>query len=561
MTTSLKLGAVDLHREPIEVLIEKINALNTLQLNPADFTLGPPVAEAGVDYDTKISLIPTVGSVWINSKWAYYTRVTLESVMRVPTRVVTAGNALLYDILDAVNTAYGIYLQEADVEQATIEYVTPADPNGPGTVTITARPTSVFYKGEFTIPVNTQASQGLNTYDDEAVYYVLAQEAGLDTIKAFNIRGEAVDGFVAFKGATFEVSSVHHFEMLNNGDLMVIGDFVYTTTNGFGETTQHTKKLIKLNPTGEIIDSAAGNVFGANYPDISRLFDKTDGAAYVIDPLNSIGGRVSLVHRFAADGTYDNTFHLAVNSPVSHIAVHGAYIYAVTSNEGVITISKHSKTTGVVDATFTPIVLSGQSPLQLFCIGVDEEGIKVVVDFTEASRTASQPLMFNGAPLWTPGPASSEWFRCLNFTLTGAVKPATVHWRAGITPEFSGSVNELRAVFALSAGWMVLPTYSHHPYYGTQNVMLISAAPNGEMVRSPGNDPKQIPRWFDIQAIQHVENGDIAVCGRSWVVDDNLEIVQGTQLALYNRLGEVSTTLVTSSATDVVFKKVFGRVP
>ena len=63
MTTSLKLGAIDLQRPPLDVFIDKINAMNTLGLVPSDFTLSAPVEESGQTasgtYDTKISLIPT----------------------------------------------------------------------------------------------------------------------------------------------------------------------------------------------------------------------------------------------------------------------------------------------------------------------------------------------------------------------------------------------------------------------------------------------------------------------------------------------------------------------
>lgn len=567
MTTSLKLGAIDLQRPPLDVFIDKINAMNTLGLVPSDFTLSAPVEESGQTasgtYDTKISLIPSAGSVWINAKWAYYTRVSLESLLRIPTRVVTAGNPFLYDILAAVNAAYGIYLQEADVEQAAIEYATPEDTSGPGTVTITARPTSVFYTGEFTIPVNTQARQGLNTYDDEAVYYVQVDSETADTIKAYNIRGEVVDSFVAFKGATFSVCDIRHFEMLNNGDLVVIGDFVYTTTNGFGETVENTRKLIKLNPVGDIIDSAAGNVYGANYADVKRTFDKASGAVYVLDPTNSIGGRPSLVHRFNPDGSYDNLFNLGLNNPASSFCLFGADIYVATPVLGKIHVTKHNKTTGVIDATFGPVVVSGymDAPLQIYAIAADAEGLKVVVDLVDGVRRASEPLNNNAVPMWEPGPSTAQWFNFLIFTLQGQPKPATKYWQAGLTPEFTGYLWFSEPSYALSGGWMVAPVVTFHPYYGSQSWIMVSSSPDGEVVRSVGLDPKQAPRWKNVQSVEHIENGDIVVSGEVETIGDNLEIVTGNAIALYNRLGEISTTLVVDTTPGITFKKVAGRVP
>lgn len=561
MTTSLRLGAIDLHRPPIDVLVDKTNAINTLNLVTSDFTLSAPIEEAGEDYDTKISLNPSAGSIWLNSIWVYYTRVSLESLMRVPSRVVTAGNALLYEILDAVNTAYGVYLQEADVEQAAIQYVEPLDPEGPGTVTITTRPTSVFYKGTFTIPVNNQGRQGLNTYDDEAVYYVQVASEGVDTLRAYNIRGEEVDTFEPFKGATFQVAEIQHFEMQPNGNLIVIGNFTYTTTNSFGEVTSFTRKLIKLNPSGEILETAAGNIYGANYPDVKRVFDHAVGSAYVIDPTNSIGGRPSLIHRFAADGSYDNAFTLGLGTPASHFAVHDAHIYVVRSADGTVIVTKHNKITGVIDNTFGPMVLTATAPIQVYAIAVDAEGIKLVVDLVEATRRASEPVLLNGTALWEPGPASAQWFSCLNFTLAGLPKPAVTYWRAGITTEFTGYLWSVEPVFALSGGWLVMPTATFHPYFGSESFIMISAAPDGEVIRSIGLDPMQAPRWRNVFGIEHIENGDIAVCGEVNCVGEDDEITVGTALALYNRLGEVSATLVTSSESGIMFKKVLGRVP
>lgn len=561
MTTSLRLGAIDLHRPAIDVLIDKINALNTMNLVSSDFTLSAPIAEVGEDYDTKISLNPTAGSIWLNAKWAYYSRVSLESLMRIPTRVVTAGNALLYEILDAVNAAYGVYLQESDIEQAAITYVEPSDPDGPGTVTITARATSVFYKGEFTIPVNTQGRQGLNTYDDEAIYYVLVNTNGMDSLRAYNIRGEEVDTFEPFKGATFSVSNVYHFELLANGNLLLLGEFVYTTTNTFGEVTEFTRKLIKLSPTGEFVETAAGNVYGANYPDIRRVFNDASGAVFAIDPTNAIGGRPSLIHRYTPEGAYDNTFTLGLGAPASHFALHGGFIYVGRVADGIVTITKHTAATGVIDATFGPIVLTANQSLQMYSMAVDAEGVKLLIDIPEGLRLANAPVKNNGVDLWEPGPATAHWFPCLNFTLAGLPKPAVTYWRAGVTGEFTGWMHAVRPVSALSGGWFVFPTGSFHPYYGSQSLILLSASPTGEVVRSIGLDPIQEPRWTDIHSIEHVENGDIAICGEAECVNEELELVTGTALALYNRLGEISATLVTSYEPNVVFKKAVGRVP
>lgn len=560
MTTSIQLGAIDLHRPAIDVLIDKINAINTLSLVSSDFTLGPPVAEAGEDYDTKISLIPSAASIWLNAKWAYYSRVSMESVMRIPTRVVTGGNALLYDILDAVNSAYGVYLQEADVEQASITYVNGADTSGPGTVEITARSTSVFYKGTITIPVNTQSRQGLNTYDDEAIYYVLAQIGGKDTVVAYNTRGENVETFTGFRGATMDVSNVHHFEMLPNGDMLLIGEFEYQMVNGFGETIEYVRKLIKLNPQGNIIDSAAGNVYGANYPNIKRKFEKVTGAVHVIDPLNEIGGRPSLIHRFNPDGTYDNNFSLGLGAPATHFAVHDGFIYVARNVAGVINVTKHNSTTGVVDDTFAPISLSGVAPLAMYSMAADAQGLKLVVDAVEATRSAFEPVMNNGVELWAPGPSTASWFPCLNFTLEGLPASGNIYWRAGLGSEFVGQMVLSDPVDALSSGWLVAPSVSFHPYYGRQSFCLISFSPGGEVVRSVGVDPKQNPIWLNVKSIEHVENGDIAVCGEVECLNNELEVTNGTALALYNRLGELSTTLVTVFGGEV-FKKAFGRVP
>lgn len=563
MTASVQLGKIDLHQPPLEVLIAKINAINSMDLKSTDFTLSAPVVDVGTDalgrsWDTKITLNPSVGSVWIKALPVTYSRAALQDLMRVQSPVQTAGNAMLYEILDAVNAAYGIYLQEADVEQAVINYVESTDHQGPGTVEIVTRPTSVFYKGSMTIPVNTQARQGLNTYDDEAVYYVLARASGKDTVMAFNIRGEPVETFTAFKGATFSMSNVKHFEMQNNGNMVLIGDFTYTTTNSSGQSTEHIVKLIKISPMGDILETASGNIFGATYAGLQRVFDNATGAMYALDPTNLIGGRASMVHRFLPDGTYDNNFNMGAGGIATHIAFHDGFVYAVRQAAGVATITKHNALTGAADNTFGPLALSlAQGPLSLYAIAADANGIKVLVDSTPAST----PVRRNGVPIWTPGPASADAFPSLTFTLQGENKPGSIYYRPGYEQEFVGPFSQTTLAKTLSSGWLVFATVGCHPYYGTMCQQLISASPEGEIVRSPGFDPKQAPRFIQINDIQHIENGDIAAVGTSWCVGTDMELTKGTALALYNRLGEVSATLVANHATGVEFKKVFGRVP
>jgi hypothetical protein len=185
----------------------------------------------------------------------------------------------------------------------------------------------------------------------------------------------------------------------------------------------------------------------------------------------------------------------------------------------------------------------------------------LVIDLAEDLRRASEPILLNNEPLWSEAPYSVQWSPCINFTLDGLINPENVYWQAGISHEFIGNIWQDNPLSCLAAGWLVVPTVGVHPYYGTQGYNMLSFAPNGEPVRSLGPDPKQSPRWKTIHCLRRIENGDIAVCGEVETIDEYLELTTGTALALYNRLGEVSTTLVTSAEPSTMFKNVFGRVP
>lgn len=91
--------------------------------------------------------MPVTTSQWSDGFEIFYKRIDLNAAMAHGAEVQTSAAANLYDILPAINTAYGLYLTTSDVFDDPITYSDPTDKTKVATVDIQHAPPAFSSKG------------------------------------------------------------------------------------------------------------------------------------------------------------------------------------------------------------------------------------------------------------------------------------------------------------------------------------------------------------------------------------------------------------------------------
>ena len=156
--------ALNIKQEPKNVIFDRFNALNALQLNPDDFLLSPVEAfnDAQRKTNTRVLASPVVDSSGYNAFHIYYNRMDIAEVFdRINLEVKSTSLDKLVEILDMVNVELGIYLLPDDIEDTDIIYDDPSDKTLRATVDVIVQPTSYLFTGNHTLVLNER----INPYD------------------------------------------------------------------------------------------------------------------------------------------------------------------------------------------------------------------------------------------------------------------------------------------------------------------------------------------------------------------------------------------------------------
>ncbi len=409
--TILNLTVLDINKPPKEVIIDKINAANSLQLSADDFIMSAPGVVVHPNYDTRVVLSPTTSSSWYQSLTAYYTRIKLQDVFAVNLKAFTTGvETTLEEILPLLNATYGIYLTVDDVEPAEIVFSNPAVLTSGGTVSIVAKPTSALFQGTKLVQINTNNVQGPVIYEDSQTYFAVLREEGVDTVAAYNSLGSKLDTFRFLDGAEIHASTIKQMIHWPNNDIMVVGNFDYSHTDSFNVTTRYQHKLVRMNSRGRLNGVSAAERFGVEfnlryYPDTSR------GFVYVLDATNQIGGNLHGLHRYNEDGTYDTAFSAAaVNaapSAIQDMAIDADGNVFITYLDAETVVLKKLTPTGEDDAAASVVIdLAMEAPL-VADMRASEDGVFIRLKMP-VNRTKQNVISLDGVDLWDPLSVSTE---------------------------------------------------------------------------------------------------------------------------------------------------------
>ena len=525
---------LDIRQEPKKILLSRFNYINSLQLNPDDFTMSPP--EAFTDNkrktNTRVLLTPNVTSTGYNEFHIYYNRMELSDVFdRINLRVETAGLDYLYEILDLVNVALGVNLLTDDLEDTTIVYDDPNDKTARASVALICKPTSYLFKGTYELFLNTT----LKPYDPGTKSPVtgLAFLESPSKTDVVNINTSLSDEtyFRLFSGSGQVNSySVSGIRCLGN-KAYVFGNFNMEPKSSIaGAQGLRDYKGIVVDGVGRVsrVDQVAkfDGVFQKNIefkstPDKSKFY-LADKRAIIQNP--NLAG----LYRYNANGDRDNTLLVNTIGWVVNkvLPFDSGFIAASVMNDvGKKVILKRFRENGSIDPTMLEIEIVDLN-------GSDIEVSDIVLSYDEngdpdgfyvlVSTFFSQPLVpvVNGQPVYGDKHLDRNNYilPILKFRLNGNLDQSFNGSKGGYSRNFLKQeigISEYKRLHGNENG-VVLFTHTANPMTGAKTLLSYKIKPNGDIHINPTGSFTDLPVVESVTAIESFDDFYLA----SVVVDE-----------------------------------------
>lgn len=142
---------IDITKPATELLIEQFNVLNNTNLNHNDFLFSTPetASIAATEINTKVILSPKVSSGYYTDREFYYRRIDVAELFNNDKVEITftEDDENLSDIIDQVNTKYGIYLQSSDYVDVPLPDYSELATNPNPSIVVAINPESYIYVG------------------------------------------------------------------------------------------------------------------------------------------------------------------------------------------------------------------------------------------------------------------------------------------------------------------------------------------------------------------------------------------------------------------------------
>ncbi len=140
--------ALDITKAPEQILMDKFNAVNALNLSVDDWVFGQPQSSTTVGYNTKVTLSPKATSQWYASFTLYYNRMNIATILDNDLVSVPRGGALqLSDVITDLNALYGLNVQPEDYFDSPLSIINSYDPDAEVPITFSWKPCSFLFSG------------------------------------------------------------------------------------------------------------------------------------------------------------------------------------------------------------------------------------------------------------------------------------------------------------------------------------------------------------------------------------------------------------------------------
>lgn len=379
----------DINRPAKEILLERFNAINGTQFKPEHFNLGDPEVIQEEDADTRVKVVPVLNSPWVSSFFITYPRMKLQEIFAFQNHVATGQADHLYDILDQINEAYGIYLTQVDVQQSPITYTDPGDKSQPAKVLVRAKAGSHLYTGEMEISLNTQTRYGVSTFEQELLHFIaMRDEAQKIHIKTLSSLGYPSSQFVLGRNLkSFEIVEYRDMLFTHEGHLIVLGKFNASRIQGGTTENLENIRIAWFNQSGEMVKhSMSSSGFGIGNPKASVLLDNDSGEG-VFWAINQNEGNQHKLVRYNAEGTrfvVPNTPELGALTLIK-VKAWDQWLYGC-GNDGLRGfVCRFNRVDGSFDSDFgikyfNGVEYNAQSQFKVHDMDVDERGVYALGD-------------------------------------------------------------------------------------------------------------------------------------------------------------------------------------
>jgi hypothetical protein len=130
----------------IDLYINRNGLTGLINRNQFDdnFYFNDPVRQDGVlpTHNTYVSVVAKASSAYFGIKRLKYNRIHVTELPTIEVEKETESS--VYELLDKINSKYGLYLNEYDIEDEDVS----AEPSGLIEINLTIKPTSlIFYSG------------------------------------------------------------------------------------------------------------------------------------------------------------------------------------------------------------------------------------------------------------------------------------------------------------------------------------------------------------------------------------------------------------------------------
>lgn len=556
---------LDITKSAAEIIFDKINAVNGLQLPASEFVLGEPEVYSGAQYslaNTKLVISPKVTSAFYNNFTIYYSRMSIVDIFDNPYISIARGAGDdISDILPDINAAYGINLTTDDYYDGPLPPVDPLDPDAELLVMFTCRPESILFYGQQVITLNKVVpAPTLPSLDTADIYIVVEQPLDAvfkDTIVCRSSAGDVVSNFVFMRNcsAVNEVEITHIQEIKYLG-LIVFGNFDFDAdlNDGAGDVN-HVTNCIVLSSAGRVI-SDANDQFGAdNINDLVLIKDTQKKYIYYIDPTNKLGSETSKVYRYLETGVIDNGFSLPSANAYGYACVDVAgNIYAATSAFTVtedhdsdpltpnfpvpqIWIDKYLEN-GAVSTGFTRIKIRASNfadPWDLACIEPIEgdqstttTGVyyALVPEQAVAAGSLRSPVVNSIRLAGADQAASYGFLPIFKTSLSGVLDTNFVTVKSKFAPEGIYDFDNAPQPYATGSEFItavaddvVMLTYRANPITGVKQYMPVKYDRTGVMKKISGDEYEISYRWEEVSTMMSIANNSIVVVGQCSLPD------------------------------------------
>ena len=530
---------LDISKSPQQILIDKLNAINGLNLSLDDFTFTDPVSitETAIS-NTKVTLTPKLVSQFYNAIDLFYKRIDITTILSNSAITIRRDSETkLSDIIPKINAAFGINMTNDDYYDTDLSILYPNNPDAEIPVTISTKHTSLLFKGSYIFSINRLTTTTSPTTGEDSIIYAVLSNPNNNIFKS-KIEAVTTDAEVLsqyqfmYNATTISMVEIRRAFKLANQDIALIGQFDFTGDIGGGQETYSTTSIITT-PSGgirSVSNTAFQKASMLDYATVNGL-----EVIYAIYTEASSQASDFKVFKFNSQGQEDTAYSDAMNlgfKPTFIKVCTDGKVYAVSSvyTESGIKKVKIIRLTvsGVIDSSFTPIVITSTGSSDPFLVqdivvnytAGAPNGIYVslVPNVVISSLSIDIPVI-NGTAI-VPGGQIQDfgYLPVIKVKQDGSLDAlwdvkqknylgSAIHDLTGSTLVYA---EHALAVFENTCTWM---TFIKNPITGFKHRIPLQANSLGSLQRISGDGYYQSYRLENIRGFEALDKGSLVAMG------------------------------------------------